>query len=90
MGRPVVGVQKQWFKKIRANTLAQEVKAATTREDISQHFELFKMALADYGIATPDIYNMDETGFRIGCVSGRIVITHIHTKAVYLADPDNR
>lgn len=33
---------------------------------------------------------MDENGFRIGCISGRIVITHIHKKAVYLADPDNR
>jgi len=33
---------------------------------------------------------MDETGFRIGVIAGRVVITHLTTKAVYLADPDNR
>jgi hypothetical protein len=33
---------------------------------------------------------MDETGFRIRCLHGRIVITHANTKAVYLADPDVR
>jgi hypothetical protein len=43
-----------------------------------------------YGIDPADIYNMDETGFRIGVIAGRIVITHLTTKAVYLADPDNR
>jgi|GEM_PF-6766714 len=33
---------------------------------------------------------MDETGFRIRVVVGRIVITYLNTKAVYLADPGNR
>ena len=33
---------------------------------------------------------MDETGFRIRVLAGRVVITHLTTKAVYLADPDNR
>jgi len=33
---------------------------------------------------------MDETGFRIGVLNGKIVIIHLNTKAVYLADPDNR
>ena len=33
---------------------------------------------------------MDETGFRIGVLNGKIIITHLNTKAVYLADPDNR
>ena len=33
---------------------------------------------------------MDETGFWIGVIVGQIVITHFTTKAVYLADPDNR
>jgi hypothetical protein len=35
-------------------------------------------------------YNIDETGFRIGVINGRTVITHLNTKAVYLSDPDNR
>ena len=33
---------------------------------------------------------MDETGFRIRVIAGRVVITHLTTKNVYLADPDNR
>lgn len=33
---------------------------------------------------------MDETEFRIGGCAGRIVINFLNTKAVYLADPDNR
>jgi len=33
---------------------------------------------------------MDETGFRIGYISGHTVITHANIKAVYLADPDVR
>lgn len=48
------------------------------------------MALTEYVMTTSDVYNMDETGFRMGCVRGRNVITHIHTKSVYLADLDKR
>jgi hypothetical protein len=33
---------------------------------------------------------MDETGFRIGCLGGQLVITHLNTKAVYLSNLDNR
>ena len=33
---------------------------------------------------------MDETGFRIGCLGGHVVITHISTRVVYLADSDVR
>jgi hypothetical protein len=33
---------------------------------------------------------MDETGFYIGVLNGKIIIIYLNTKAVYLADPDNR
>jgi hypothetical protein len=33
---------------------------------------------------------LDETGFRISVLNGKIIITYLNTKAVYLADPDNR
>ena len=33
---------------------------------------------------------MDETGFRISVLNRKIIITYLNTKAVYLADPDNR
>ena len=33
---------------------------------------------------------MDETGFRISVLNGKIIIIYLNTKAVYLADLDNR
>lgn len=47
------------------------------------------IATEKYGNSITDIYNIDETRFRIGVIAGRVVITHLSTKAVYLADPDN-
>ncbi|PMD59612.1 uncharacterized protein K444DRAFT_529682, partial [Hyaloscypha bicolor E] len=34
--------------------------------------------------------NMDETGFRIGVLNRKIIIIRLNTKAIYLADSDNR
>jgi hypothetical protein len=81
---------KSWFKTLRAKTLAQERKAAHRKEDLEEHFTEYYGALEKYGICFEDVWNMDETGFRIGVLNGKIVITHLNTKAVYLADPDNR
>ena len=33
---------------------------------------------------------MDETGFRISVLNRKIIIIYLNTKAIYLADPDNR
>lgn len=79
-----------WYKTLRAKTLAAERKAAHKKEDLDIHFCEYYTALAKFGISFADIYNMDETGFRVGVLTGRIVITHLDIKAVYLADPDNR
>lgn len=81
---------KAWYKTIRAKTLSFERKNSHKKEDIEQHFKDFEEAIIKYRIDPNDLYNMDETGFRIGCINGRIVITHISTKAVFLSDPDNR
>ena len=42
-----------------------------------------------YSINPTDIYNMDETGFRISMIASKIVIIYLSTKAVYLIDPNN-
>jgi hypothetical protein len=41
-------------------------------------------------IQEQDVWNFDETGFRIGCLRGQLVLTHTNQKAVYIADPENR
>jgi hypothetical protein len=81
---------KSWYKTLRAKILAAERKAAHRKEDLDRHFDDFCDMLKKFGIDTADIYNMDQTGFRIGVMGGRIVITHLNTKAVYLSDLDNR
>ena len=60
------------------------------KEDLEIHFKEFSDVLLKYGIESVDIYNIDETGFRIGVIARRVVITHLSTKVVYLVDSDNR
>jgi len=80
----------EWFKTIRAKTISAERKAVHDREDIEAHFRDFRYALGEWGVCQEDVYNMDETGFRVGCINSRYVITHTNTKNVYLADPECR
>lgn len=81
---------KDQFKTIRTKRLAAERKAVHDKDDFEGHFRDFRYALQEFGIIQDDIYNIDKTGFRIGCLNGRIVIIHANTKAMYLADPEVR
>ena len=81
---------KKWFHTVRARTLAAERKMSHQKEEFERHFEEFRSTCTEYGIAEEDIWNFDESGFRIGCLAGRIVITHASTKSVFLADPEQR
>jgi hypothetical protein len=54
------------------------------------HFKEFNDVIIKYGINPADIYNIDKARFRIRVITRRTVITHLLTKAVYLADPDNQ
>ena len=87
---------RRWFKRhrdayktIKTRTLSYERKATHNKEDILKHFSDYKDTTERYGIDAADQYNMDETGFRIGCLDGRIVIAYKETRSVYIADPDN-
>ena len=42
------------------------------------------------GIADEDVWNMDETGFRVGYGKAHWVVTLDHDKPLLLTDPDNR
>jgi hypothetical protein len=81
---------KEWYKSRKAKTIQAERRASHIREDIQQHFDNFQRCLKEWGLQPEDVYNFDETGFRIGCLNGRTVITHQNTKEVYLSNPDNR
>lgn len=45
-------------------------KKAHEAASILQHLQAFQAAKDKYGILDQDVYNSDETGFRIGC--GRV------------------
>ncbi|PMD51084.1 uncharacterized protein K444DRAFT_620252 [Hyaloscypha bicolor E] len=79
-----------WFKTLRAKILVQKRKAANRKEDLEEHFNKYYGALEKFGICFKDMWNMDETGFRISVLNRKIIIIYLNTKAVYLADPNNR
>ncbi|PMD60753.1 uncharacterized protein K444DRAFT_527761, partial [Hyaloscypha bicolor E] len=81
---------KVWFKTLRIKILVQERKAANRKEDLEKYFNKYYRALEKFGICFEDVWNIDETGFRIGVLNGKIIIIYLNTKAVYLADPDNQ
>jgi len=58
--------------------------------DIQKHFSNFQETIQRLNIRTQDIWNFDETGFRIGCLQSQLVFTRVENKAVYISDPENR
>jgi hypothetical protein len=81
---------KHWLKTICTKSLSAERKVAHLSAVIELHFLDFEGVLIKYRITQDDTFNMDKTRFRISCLGGQLVITHLATKAVYLSDLDNR
>lgn len=54
------------------------------------HFERFKQKRDELGIVDGDIWNMDETGFRIGCGIAHMVVTRHVNRILFLRDAENR
>jgi hypothetical protein len=69
--------------------LSAQRKAAQKQADIDTHFRKFWEKYRELRIRPKNLYNFDETGFRIGCLAGQIVFTQID-KQVYILDPNNR
>jgi hypothetical protein len=96
-------VTKNWFTRFARRhpttvfkrsykPLSAEKKAAHERAEIEVHLDKFQQAIKDdnHPIQRENVWNFDETGFRIGCLRGSIVSVRSTTKVVYLADSDNR
>ena len=82
--------QKHSIKTLKSKTLASERKEMHDEDVFKTHFEGFQYAKGKFGILDEDIWNFDETCFRIAVLTGRVVICDVNTKAVYLSDPDQR
>jgi hypothetical protein len=59
-------------------------KDALTPELVQAYFDRLQHVLEKYNIQIVDIYNVDEIGFRIGCIRSSTVITHKNIKEVSL------
>lgn len=78
------------FLKRKQKPLAVQRKNAHSVKDMEDYFEAFRKLVEWLGLAPEDMWNMDETGFRIGCGKAQWVITSNATKALVMTDPDNR
>lgn len=79
----------QFFMK-KGKPLAAERKNAHNVVDIQAYFSQFHSVTETLGIPPDDMWNMDETGFRVGCGVAHLVVTLSPHKRVVIADPDNR
>ena len=77
------------FHKRKQKPLASIRKDIEWLELLARHEEFHKLR-AEWGIPAEDVWNMDETGFRIGVGKTRWVISTHLVKSLVLADPDNR
>jgi hypothetical protein len=66
-----------------------ERKRAESYENLKDWFQLLQDTITDLGINSDDIWNFDETGFRIGVGRDQLVITK-QQRQLYLEHPTNR
>jgi hypothetical protein len=59
-------------------------------EEIRAYFWKFEEVRDKYEILPDNTWNFDETGWRIGCLQGRIVFTFLDVVAVYMSNLDVR
>lgn len=81
--RPELHVEK-------ATPLAAERKRTHDPDSLRDWFLRLQRTIQEYGVVDNDIYNMDETGYRIGCGRSQLVVSTKPGTRKYLMDPDNR
>jgi len=88
---------QQWLKKnpslhtIKTKPIARARIMTHTEEDLKTFFVNYQNTLAKYNIDKAKyIYNMDESGVRIGCPAGEVVIVPTEVKELYTTSPENR
>ena len=78
------------LKSVFSRKLDQSRYLASSLQIIEHWFQLYNTTIEKYGIATGDIYNMDEKGIMHGVIaSSKIIIPHI-MKTGNVRQPGNR
>lgn len=69
--------------------LEADRQASESLQSVEEYFRKLWVVLQERGIEAKNLYNMDETGFRIGVGKDQLVITR-RKRRQYLAMPENR
>ena len=77
-----------YFKK-RQKKLHAERQVSEDLTRVNQYFQCLQQVIQDNGIPPEDIWNMDETGFRIGVGKDQLIVTK-RRRAHYFGIPENR
>ena len=75
---PSKGWFRQWWKtqplrKITTKPIARERITAQDKVEVQEWFKQYRKVLHNKKISRKDIWNFDETGFRIGCPRGEVI-----------------
>ncbi|RFU25356.1 hypothetical protein B7463_g10984, partial [Scytalidium lignicola] len=82
--------QQPGLHKIKTKPIAKVRITAQDQGDVLEWFRKYKIALKKYDIQKQDLYNFEETGFRIGCPKGVEVLIPIEVRELYSLSPENR
>jgi len=76
---------------IKTKPIAQNRVDTHSEKDLEGWFGKYHATLDKYNIRkSRNIWNMDESGARVGCPNGEEVIVPIEVKELYTASPENR
>jgi hypothetical protein len=78
---------QKWWKtqplhKIKTKPIARVRITAQDKDEVSQWFVKYKEVVKKHEISRKDIWNFDETGFRIGCPKGEEIYVPLDVKEV--------
>jgi hypothetical protein len=76
---------------IKTKPIARNRVKTHSKKDLEVWFEKFRYTFAKYKIkSSKKIYNIDESGARIGCPRGEEVVVLLFVKELYTPSPENR
>ncbi|KJZ68702.1 hypothetical protein HIM_11903 [Hirsutella minnesotensis 3608] len=93
---PTVGVhwatrffRRHNYSKQRQKTLNADRAASEDFDRVVQYFQKLQKIIEEAGVVPEDIWNMDETGFRIGVGKDQLIVTK-RKRSHYFSIPENR
>jgi hypothetical protein len=78
---------KKWWKtqpihKIKTKPIARDRISAQDTKEVKEWFKKYREVVDKYHVQKQDIFNFDETGFRVGCPRGEEIYVPLDVKEV--------